>query len=257
TMAAQGGVKFWDARTGAAKFSVAARASLSACQFTRDGRRFAAPVTDGVQIFDVETGQTNSPVFPTASPVTAVRFNSDGMLLFVACENSRIAILNVAEARLVADWLSHRNSLDFLKLSPDGHTLAALSEGEIRFWDTERRQMSASLPVQSGIIYEPEFSPDSRWLVTYGFDQPARLWNVRNGQAIGAPMHHRGGIARARFSPDGTRVATASFDATARVWDAPTGEPASPLLRHVGFVLALDFSPDSRRLVTTGQDATD
>jgi WD40 repeat protein len=116
-------------------------------------------------------------------------------LLFVACENSRIAILNVAEAHLVADWLAHRKPLDYLKLSPDGHTLATLSEGEVRFWDTERRQMSADLPAQSGNIYEPEFSPDGRWLVTYGFDQPARLWTVSNGQEVGAPMHHRGGIA--------------------------------------------------------------
>jgi WD40 repeat protein/tRNA A-37 threonylcarbamoyl transferase component Bud32 len=252
----QGVMKFWDVSTGAARFSLAARASLSACQFSRDGRRFAAPVTDGVQIFNVETGEADSRVLRTESPVTAVRFDKTETSLFVVCENSRIAILDIVEARIVADWLSHPKPVDYLKLSPDGQTLASQSEGEVRFWDIDLRRMSAALPAQSGHIYEPDFSPDGRWLVTYGFDHPARIWTVSSGQEVGAPMRHRGGIAFARFSPDGRRVATASFDATARVWDAPSGAPASPMLRHVGFVLGLDFSPDSRRLATTGQDAT-
>ena len=86
--------------------------------------------------------------------------------------------------------------------------------------------------------------------VTASADGTARIWDARNGQAVGAALSHQGPVRTVAFSADGTRVLTVSRDG-ARVWDAMTGALMGPPLRAGGpVVLGATFSPDGTRVVT-------
>ena len=110
--------------------------------------------------------------------------------------------------------------------------------------------------VHQGWVWEAQFSPDGRRVVTASNDHTARVWDSLTGEPVSPPMKHDGNVLHAIFSPDGRRVLTASTDHTARLWDAGTGREVIPPLRHEGHVNSAEFSPDGRRIVTASKDHT-
>ena len=99
-----------------------------------------------------------------------------------------------------------------------------------------------------------QFSPDSARLLTWSYDNTARLWNARDGRPLAAPLRHQGPVRAATFSPQGQRIATASADGAARLWDAATGESLGRVLRHGRPVLDVAFAPDGERMLTASAD---
>jgi eukaryotic-like serine/threonine-protein kinase len=67
---------------------------------------------------------------------------------------------------------------------------------------------------------EAVFSPDSRFLLTSGFNPLIRIWDLATGEAIGSLLGHIGVANMTSFSPDGRRLCTFSWtpeDGTARI----------------------------------------
>jgi WD40 repeat protein len=63
------------------------------------------------------------------------------------------------------------------------------------------------------------FSPDGTRIVSGGFDNVVRVWDVATAQPIGAPLRgHTDTVRSVAFSPDGTRIVSASDDKTLRLW---------------------------------------
>jgi WD40 repeat protein/serine/threonine protein kinase len=100
-----------------------------------------------------------------------------------------------------------------------------------------------------------ECSQDGTRLVTVGYEDTARLWDLKTGRTT-AYLKHEELVQHASFSPDGLRVVTASQDKTARVWDAVSGQPLTPPLEHSDVVFYAAFSRDGRYVVTTSNDHT-
>jgi WD40 repeat protein len=102
----------------------------------------------------------------------------------------------------------------------------------------------------SKAIYQLEFSPDGRSLVSSGGDDRVRLWSgeplsmVRewSGSKFSAPI---------AFSPDGRLLARGGYGV--RVWSIDGAE--TPLLSSPQFADSVAFSPDGRVLAAHGNHA--
>lgn len=66
-------------------------------------------------------------------------------------------------------------------------------------------------------------SPDGSQLLTYSFDDTARLWDIGTGNELLALRGHEGLIRSAVFSPDGAWIAITSQSGTVHLWNARTG----------------------------------
>jgi WD40 repeat protein len=92
-------------------------------------------------------------------------------------------------------------------------------------------------------------SRDGRYLVTGGWDNTARLWDMETGAELRRFDGHRDGVTAVAFSPNGLFVLTGSADNTARLWDAASGQELRRFEDKKG-ILSMAFSPDGRYLLT-------
>lgn len=112
-----------------------------------------------------------------------------------------------------------------------------------------------TLSGHSNRIYRASFSPNSKYVVTAGGDNQARIWEADSGRLIktlgGLPGH----VFSARFSPNNRRIVTAAGNA-AQIWDVSTGSQIRTLTGNTQGVHSAAFNPDGTVIVTTNEDGT-
>jgi WD40 repeat protein/serine/threonine protein kinase len=118
-------------------------------------------------------------------------------------------------------------------------------------WDVETGTRLACFRHPPAVqVYDAEFSPDGRLVVTAGDDGKARIFDVRTGELVRELVGHTGGVRTATFGLGGKRVITASealVDRTVRIWDADTGVLLTTLRAEGERPTYACLSPDGRR----------
>ncbi len=137
-----------------------------------------------------------------------------------------------------------------LALSPDGRLLTTGSfwnDNAIRIWHANTGALVRELNV--GANLRSTFSPDGRWLVTYG--ETCRLWKTADWSP-GAPLSLDKQDAlgcEVAFSPDGRLLAVTQVDREIHLFDFPSLQRLAVLVApRPARIEALAFSPDSSEL---------
>lgn len=96
------------------------------------------------------------------------------------------------------------------------------------------------------------FSPDGEQLVSSGWWDTIRFWDVTTGRQL---KQFRAGtrVYSIAFSPDGTKLVSAG-DGDVRLWDFNANEELFVSERHPGRITNIVFAPDGLTFVTAGQD---
>jgi WD40 repeat protein len=147
-----------------------------------------------------------------------------------------------------------------LAWTPDGRTLiAGGADGNVRFWNTETRELGLTIKAHTNAVRCLAISPDGRTLVTAGQDRFLRIWDTATGEERYTIRRQRGEIEGVGFSPD-SRTFAAAFGPTkdgveVRLWDTETGLECGAVrtIAKAG-VNAIAFSADGRTLATGGKD---
>ena len=117
-----------------------------------------------------------------------------------------------------------------------------------------------------GAVHCVAFSPEGTKIVTAGYDNTARIWDVESGDELHVLKGHRGhsaGINSVAFSPNGKKILTAGSDASVgmrgpsdsdgigniRIWDVETGKEIRKLEGYKGGCISAVFSPDGKKVV--------
>jgi WD40 repeat protein/tRNA A-37 threonylcarbamoyl transferase component Bud32 len=147
-------------------------------------------------------------------------------------------------------------------VSPDGRTLAIVrrrgagdrARGRLELRDAATGRPLRQTPDQPHAISGLTYSPDSRWLLTWGpGPNTARLWDaatMRDSRpllrSLDSPIH------QAVFSRDGRSLLLGCQDGRARLWDLQADAELDPehRPRHIYPITAVAFDPERSRLVT-------
>jgi WD40 repeat protein len=170
----------------------------------------------------------------------------------------------VASAPGEADRSNDRPScrVEPATISFDGRTLAIArrmraggrTRGRVELRDAATNMPLRQSPDQPHAISGMAFSPDSRWLLTWGpAPGTARLWDVatlRDPRPLFRSLDST--IQKAVFSRDGRSVLVGCQDARARLWDLRDDAEIDPgrRPRHIYPITAVAFDPGRSRVVT-------
>lgn len=151
-------------------------------------------------------------------------FSSDGKTLAISIADSRLALWNVAEGKLLASHtlpqMAWRGAT--MRLSANLRLVAeGSSDGKLRVWDlTEGKELWNRQAAEESIM-ALAFSPDGKILASgAGFTESSiHLWDAETGEELALLEGHRTFISALLFWPNGATLASASGDQTIRLWD--------------------------------------
>ncbi|MBL9149766.1 MAG: protein kinase [Phycisphaerae bacterium] len=118
--------------------------------------------------------------------------------------------------------------------------------------DTATKKLRAPMSA----VYDVEFSPDGRFIVSGSFDRTVRLWDSADGALRATLEGHERPVWGIAVSPDGTHVASGSADRTVRLWRVADGTELKRGVGHEGAITGVVWSPDGRLIATSSEDGT-
>jgi WD40 repeat protein/serine/threonine protein kinase len=230
--------------------------------FSPTGDRLASAGGDGtVKIWNSTTGKLIRAIPDAHSDsVVSVAFHPDGKHLASRGADLKVKVWDLTATDQAVfteqcDATRKVGSSYTVAFSPDGRLLATGSDGEVRLYDWESRQVLGILRGHEKNAISVAFSRDGRRLASASTGEGVNLWDTQTwGSPLRTFLTHPHPVSALAFSPDGGRLlAEASFNRKVRIWDTATGE-----LRHTfphdGGVGGVAFSPDGRRLASAGEE---
>ena len=157
------------------------------------------------------------------------------------------------DGTLVTTLTGHRESVNDVNSSPDGHLIASASaDRTIKLWKQDGT-LVATLKGHEAPVNKVSFSPNGEFLVSADGDRNIKLWK-RSGTLVATLKGHEAPVNSVIFSPDGENIASASADSTIKLWRQDGTLVRS--LYHGTPVDIIRFSPDGQILVSAGHDTT-
>ncbi len=187
----------------------------------------------------------------------AASFSPDGQHLAVA-SGIGVWLYDTTTLRELA-LFEHESSVLSVSFSPGGTLLASASDdGDIRLWDVETGQLTATLEGHTYLASCVSFSRDGTLLASGDYLQTVKLWEVATGREVATWEGERQGTGLSpvsvAFSPDGTTLAAGFMDNTVRLWNLRTFKSVAILSGHRLMVRSVAFSPMGTVLASASAD---
>ncbi|MEZ5993536.1 MAG: protein kinase [Planctomycetota bacterium] len=250
-----GSVILWDAATRKQIRKFSALLVQFFCADFLDDNRIVGAGSNGVWIWDAETGQKLGQA-RAGEYVMDVDVTPGGKTFRVAqYRGSYQHDSNTFEE--LSSSTRHVQLALAVRHSPDGSIVATGSQdGVIFLCDPKTDKAHTALAPDAGSLYGIAFSPDGKLLAGAYEDRIARIWSVDDKKVVHELKGHDGVVFSVIFSPDGRFVFTGSQDRTVRVWSTETWACLAVLRGHREIVTRLAVSPDGRTLLSGSQDDT-
>ena len=242
--------------------------TVTALAYSGDGKWLAVRRAAGaVTLWDAAAKRLVAQ-FPGAGGPRALAFGPrDDSLAWGSQDETGVPGVRVlrADGQREIAWLPHSASLVAVAFTPDGQSLATLSEsGTAQVWGLPARRVVAEFPAAAVMrTAGPDYgclrvSPNGRVLALGANRARIRLWDwMANTTRDLSPAGFADGVDALAFSPDGNLLAAACgyLDKQIHLWDLQAGTE-SLLSGHRSWIVDLAFAPDGKTLASASADQT-
>ncbi len=220
-------------------------------QFTKDNRRLLSASRDRtVRLWDLATGKTSLQLETINREDVIARLSPDETQILASSDNFyTLTLWNVADGQSHMKLHGHGVEGVFAAaFSPDGKQIAtADARGVIFLRDAVTGQPRKTWRGHVGRVTSLEFTPDSRHLVSGGFDKQLNLWDSQSGRLVAAAQAEKPVTNYVAVLAEGRQVISAGGwrmtdqqefeqpgDFAVHVWDLPSvahsrQNPATPV----------------------------
>ncbi|MDB5310119.1 MAG: repeat-containing protein [Gemmataceae bacterium] len=215
-------IQLWDTTAPGAVYKVSNPDTVSAVDFTADGRTLLFSCFDGaVRFLDAETGRAVGPPLRPGGVIWSVAISPDGKNLLIGTD-SGVHLVDLATRRSLREWTGV-GANKYGWFYPAGDKALLVVGGFAHHWALAG-EGDPALPRfhPEGGIDRIAISPDGRYvLISGGPDRSARVWDVATGKPLGPPPGWGGGARPVAFSPDGRWLTVGDVYGRITIWAPP------------------------------------
>ena len=258
-------VRVWDIENGKhIKTLKVHNGVINSVAYSPDGNTFASGGVDGIRLWNVEDWNHQHIFQGRLAKVSSLVYSPDGKVLTSGCRDGRIHFWDAANGGHKKTIQGHKrindaetNSLYFIKLkySPDGTTLASLSNGELLFYDPINKESILTVESYKFNAVSLAFSLNGNTIFTGNNYGAIDLWDSENTIHKRSLEGHTDRVTSVVHSPNDNIYASGSYDGTIRLWGAVVNLPKRLYTGHTRYVACIMFSPDSKTLASGGMNS--
>ncbi|AEV98180.1 hypothetical protein A4D02_33860 [Niastella koreensis] len=146
-----------------------------------------------------------------------------------------------------------------ISFSPDGKYFVTTSGTTAKLWSSSNGTLVSTLRGNTFNLNDnsyrwnihARFSSNSRYIITSGTDNTARVWITGSEKPVMVIRGDNGILTDADFSPDNRLIATSDDDGTARIRDLLTSKILVQIKAHKNSIDRVTFSRDGRFIATS------
>ncbi len=156
-----------------------------------------------------------------------------------------------------ARFEGHEGAVTSGDISADGRfTVSASSDGTLRLWDNDTREMVRVIETVDDVLTTAKFSPDGATLAAAGTGGDITLYDAASGDVIRILAGHSDVVMSVVFSSDGALLLSGGADQTMRLWDVETGDIVRVFDDAESVIFKVALSQDGRIAVSGHGDTT-
>ena len=245
-----GELSLWDTRAWTLRSVLDARLhGWHGAAFAPAGAELAAYGTEGVQLWDAETGAFRVELSAGQKDVADVAWSPDGRRLAAASWDGSVSVWDVASAELVEVLRASAQRMQQVEWSPDGRWIAGGDwDSRVHVWDAGTLEAVHRSDRLGGHVQALAWSPDSAWLVVGGRNVVVRVLEAGTWEPVGRLVGHTAPVQSLAFSADGATLISACALGEVHLWDLGARGWRT---QHRGAgrepPAGVAFSPDGRR----------
>ena len=256
----------WGLPSGEKQFTLPANGNADCVAYSHDGRYLVTGGVDQhVTMWNADTGEMVQEFPGHSGTVFSVAFSPDDRQVASAGSDGTVRLWQVDNRQEIAQLADlGMSSIYWLCFHPDGEQIAFYTHEGIVNWNTKAdRDRDPNLTVLAGHrsnVRSIDFSPDGSQLVSVGFDQTIRVWDVEMAEELRTFEGHSHAVVAVAYGPRGRCIISGSHHnnldkpCELMLWDAETGEVLHSLAEHQGGVWWIAIHPDGTRFAAGGMD---
>jgi len=198
---------------------------------------------------------------PTAhhKEIKRLAFNSAGTLLASASFDSTAKLWQVKDGKLKLQqtFSGHKDKINAITFSPDGHTVAtASSDGQIGLF-TVGTEQQRFYQAHQGKVKAVSFDQSGTQLLSTS-NYEVRLWAINNNSQTLQEEYSKASnkLMWSTLSPDSQQIASVGRDQVVHIYSTTNKSTLYELTGHESTIYRVLFSPDGQHIATVSADAT-
>ena len=181
-------------------------------------------VDKNIKIWDTENGSSKGELIGHNNDVTSLKWSNDGSYFGSGSVDKTIKLWDLKSLREICTvpTLGY-GPINDISLFNTGEMLiiaAAHVDGKITIWDAQRKSLFTEIKenTQQKEVRTLAFSPDGKFLVSGGFDNKIKIYDIMNNFNLAGELEHNDKVVSVKWHPDLPIIVSTSADKTARLW---------------------------------------
>ena len=177
-----------------------------------------------IKMWDTENGSSKGELVGHTNDVTSIKWSNDGNYFGSGSVDKTIKLWDLKSLREICSiptlGYGPINDISLLNTGEMLIVAAGHVDGKITIWDAQRKSLFTEIKenTQQKEVRGLAFSPDGKYLVSGGFDNKVKIYDIMNNFNLAGELEHNDKVVSVKWHPDLPILVSTSADKTARLW---------------------------------------
>jgi WD40 repeat protein len=170
----------WEMNSGKLKWSLSKGGNHAV--FSRDGKVVATTLTKAMHLVDAGNGLVLQKLEGHTVAIGQTEFSPDGSRV-ASLGGTQVWLWDVQAGKAIRQVQEKQKKVTQIKFSPSGKLLGVTSQdGGVRLYDSKTGELVRDFDGHDGMAWDVAFIDSETKVVSLGWDQRIRYWDVASGQ---------------------------------------------------------------------------